>query len=180
MIKLSGFQVQEQKTSYTCGYSSLSMISYFLGSKVEEEELEKELPIGRLGAIPSKFIRLFKRYLPSYNIKLQFIHKDSFIEMVENQLEKGVPVPIICLAKNKFKSPVLVGHYLVIIGIDKLNSNLYVADPFYGYEREITFEEAYKDLSFIDDHKENTMMLYKFLRLVVKIMGFIAFKINKR
>lgn len=54
MVKLSGFQVQEQKTPYTCGYSSLSMVSHYLGNGVEEEELEKELPIGTLGTYHSK------------------------------------------------------------------------------------------------------------------------------
>lgn len=177
MIKLKDFQVHKQKKSYTCGYSSLSMISCFLGSKVEEDELEKELPI-EWGTTPSKFITLFRRYLPSYNVKFEFIRKNKFLGRIEHQLQKGIPVPIICLAKNKFESPKLVGHYLVIIGMDKLNSKFYIADPFEGCEREIAFEEAFKELSFCDASKDNTIMIYKFIRILVKLMGFMVFIIR--
>lgn len=178
MIKLDNFQIKEQKKSYTCGYASLSMISCFLGNKVDEEELEEELPIGSMGTIPSMFKKLLKRHLPNYNIKLEYIRKKKFVNNVEHQLEMGIPVPIICLAENKFKNPKLVGHYLVIIGIDKLNSKFYIADPFNECEREIAFEEIYKQLSF-NESKGNTLMLYKYIRMLVKLRGFMAFIISK-
>lgn len=179
MIKLNNFQIQEQKKSYTCGYSSLSMISCFLGNKVEEDELEKVLPIGLLGITPSKFITLFKRHLPSYIVKFKFIHKNKFIEQIECQLEGGIPVPFICLAKNKFGNPKLVSHYLVIIGLDKLNSKFYIADPFDGCEKEISFEEAYNEMAFSDASMDKTIIIYKVVRMLVKLKGFMVFIIRK-
>lgn len=179
MIKLSDFQLQEQKTSYTCGYSSLSMVSHYFGNGVAEEELENELPIGSLGTTPSMFIKLFKRHLPHHRVMLRFLRKDKFITLVEKQIGRGIPLPMICFVKNKYEAPRMVGHYMVIIGIDKEKSIFYVADPFSGQEREVPFKESFKQLSFRDHNKENTMMLYKIMRLVVTIMGFMVYEIEE-
>lgn len=179
LLKLNNFHIQQQKKSYTCGYASLSMISDFLGSKVEEEDLEEELPLGYFGATPSKFLKLSRKYLSNYNIKFKFIHKNKFIKMVENQLEKNIPIPFLYLAKNKFGNPELVGHYSVIIGIDKQNSRFYVADPFAENKREIAFEELFKELSFCKAAKDNTIIMYRFIKILVKLTGYMIFIIEK-
>ncbi len=178
LLKLNNFDIQQQKKSYTCGYSSLSMVSNYLGCKVEEEDLEEELPLGCFGAIPTKFLKLFRKHLPNYKIKLKFMHKTKFIKMVENQLKKNIPIPFIYLAKNKFENPELVGHYSVIIGLDKQNLKFYVADPFEQNEREIAYEEFFKELSFCRATKYNTITMYRYIKILVKLTGYMFFVIE--
>lgn len=180
MIKLKNFNIQKQKKSYTCGYSSLSMVSDFFKNRIGEEDFEKELPIGFWGTTPFMFTKLFRKYFQDYNIKLKFIHKKDLVRKVESKLIQGIPVPFIYLAKNKFRKPEQVGHYSVIIGIDIEKSKLFIADPFEGCEVEMDFEEAFSKLSFSNASKDNTFFVYRVAKRIVKLTGYMIFTIDKK
>lgn len=180
MIKLEDFLMQMQKTCYTCGYSSLSMVCDFLGTKIEEEEFEKELPYGYFGITPFKVNKLFNSHMPNYKAKWRFISEKKLARIVEKQLKDNLPVPFLCLAKNKFGTPILVGHFSVIFGMDKENSMFYIADPFIGCEKEMTYEELFNELSFREASKNNTLFVYRVLKRIVRLRGYIILIIERK
>ncbi len=179
MIKLTNFQMQKQKKSYTCGDSTLSMVSDFLENKIDEEVFEKEFQSKYFGSTPSKFIKSFKRHLPNHSIKLKFLRKKKFLKAVEYSLKKQLPVPFVSLVKNKFENPEFTMHYRIIIGIDTLSSKFLIVDPFYGCAKEIEFEKMFNELSFSETFKDNGMTINKLIGILVKLKGYMVYIINE-
>ena len=176
MIRLDGFIVQKQKTHFTCGYSTLSMVTSYLGKKVDEETILREFPLGYLGATPSKVIKAFEKYIADYRMKYLVRSKDSVLNIVDAQLKNGIPIPFLYLTVNDFDKPNLVSHYSIIIGIDKEQGKVVIANPF-GYEEIIEVDELLRKMAFKIKGK---MPFILKLSILLKIMkGYMIFEIRK-
>ena len=75
MIKLDNFAIEKQQTTYTCAYASVSMVTSFFGSKVDQQILLNEFPPGFLGATPSKIVKAFNKYLPCFTVSYEIKRK---------------------------------------------------------------------------------------------------------
>ncbi len=176
MIKLDDFKVEKQKTYYTCGYSTISMVTSFLGRKVDEEVLLRNFPLGYLGATPAKVIKAFEEYMPEYKMKYRKVSKEKALDIIESKLKAGLPIPFIYLTVNDFNKLLLVSHYSIIIGMDKEKSEFIVANPF-GYEEEVSFDELLTKMSF--KIKGKMPLILRLSILTGFMRGFMIFDISK-
>lgn len=176
MIKLDNFKIDKQKTSYTCAYATVSMVTSFFGTKVDEEALLSEFPLGYLGATPAKVIKAFNKYLPGFTIAYAVKRKKDLLNFIEVTLKEGIPIPFICLTEDYFNKPNLTSHYSVIIGIDTDNNTLIIANPF-GYKQTEDIDVILKSMAF---RTKGPMPFVLKLAIFLRVLrGYMVFELRR-
>lgn len=67
--------------------------------------------------------------LKHFGIDARFVQNADW-GVIENQLKKGIPVPIGVLHKGPVSNPTGGGHWIVVVGVTADRSKLWVHDPF--------------------------------------------------
>ncbi len=141
-VAVEGVDVIKQDVS--CGYAVIEMFSTWCGGNVTEASLYDEY--GKVvTSTGSSFAKEMNKRLPEYVTEMRkYLKNSELIELVYDQLSKGVPVPFEWAAKYGDEWTL---HYSLITGIDVPNDKVTVANP-YGYVEELTIDEFLKRTSF--------------------------------
>ena len=141
-VSVEGVNVIAQDVS--CGYAVIEMFSAWRGGGITEESLYDEY--GRVVTSTGKsFEKEMNKRFPEYKTEMRkYLKNAELIDLVYEQLSKGVPVP--------FEWAALYGdewtlHYSLITGMDIPNDRITVANP-YGYVEELTVDDFLKRTSF--------------------------------
>lgn len=116
------------EASRMCFSSSCAMLLQYLkpgtlsGRNGDDQYLKAVQEFGDT-TDPSAQIKTLKKY----GVEASFSKNGSF-ELIESQIDNGVPVPCGYLHRGPVSSPSGGGHWLIVVGYDK--NNLIVHDPF--------------------------------------------------
>ena len=163
-IEITDLKLVSQHVS--CGYASIEMISTYYGNPVTEDDLDS-----RNGAISTAstdgFYKEINKSIPSKTfVKKTYLKNDQLLKEIHGSLKNNNPVAIEWAAKYENEWTL---HFSVVAGLDLINDNVTVYNP-YGYIENVTTEE------FID---RTTFNAYKNIPLFLNFgFAFGAFHKN--
>lgn len=111
----------------TCFSSSCAMLLAALDPDAIEGDDEYINEVYKYGDTTEASAQL--QTLKHFGVDAKFVQNADWTT-VENQLKKGIPVPIGVLHKGSVTNPTGGGHWLVIVGITADKTKLWVHDPF--------------------------------------------------
>jgi hypothetical protein len=148
MLHLPNFEIQKQQTGYTCGLASICMVCSYLGTPLRESEIDADLIVRSLHAVPpARFTAILRAKLPEYRVRLANPTTEDVMPALRRQLEKNLPIPVIYTTVNVLHPPGLVNHYAVVIGMDQSAQCVQLANPF-GYLETLSFSALLEQLAF--------------------------------
>lgn len=111
----------------TCFSSSCAMLLAALDPDAIEGDDEYINEVYKYGDTTEASAQL--QTLKHFGVDAKFVQNADWTT-VENQLKKGIPVPVGVLHKGSVTNPTGGGHWLVIVGITADKTKLWVHDPF--------------------------------------------------
>ena len=163
-VEVEGLELVTQHVS--CGYATIEMISSYYGNPVTEDELD-----ARNGAISTSstlgFFKEINKSIPNKSfVKHSYLKNDQLLKEIYDSLKNNNPVAIEWAAKDYDEWTL---HFSVVSGLDLINDNIVVYNP-YGYIENVTTKE------FID---RTTFNAYKNIPLFLNFgFAFGAFHKN--
>ena len=146
-IILENFPVYKQETPFTCGPSSVRMTLEFLGHPLPEKDIARRMGTKKMiGTSHGMLIRAYRKYLAELETGFtveKITGKAATEDAVESSLKQGLPIIASFLTENHFKPGTSVGHYCVIIGIDREKKEFTLANPF-GYKESIGIDHFWR------------------------------------
>ena len=141
-VEVVGLELVTQHVS--CGYASIEMISSYYGNPVTEDELDE-----RNGAISTAstngFLNEINKSIPSKTfVKRSYLKHDQLLKEIHDSLNNNNPVAIEWAAKDKDEWTI---HFSVVSGLDLVNDNVTVYNP-YGYIENVTTKEFISRTTF--------------------------------
>jgi predicted double-glycine peptidase len=139
MLKVKPFQ-QKLNRGY-CGPAALKILLSYYGMKKTEKELAKMTGWSRELGVSKKGIKNAAEQL-GFKVKIK---RNSNFKDIEKWLSKGVPVIVDWFTrggKNYDDCNIAVGHYSVVMGLDK--KFIYLQDPEIGKVRRLEREDFMK------------------------------------
>ena len=137
--KLQNFPLVLQKLNW-CAFASMEMVFKYYGFDVDQDAIFKNLNARRRSTVregegldPGTVARFMSR--AGLNVDY---HEEGDLEAVKSYIDKGIPVMCGRIAPGKREG---TRHMSVIIGYDDVYKEVVLADPGYGREISITFDE---------------------------------------
>lgn len=111
----------------TCFSSSCAMLLATLDPDAIEGDDEYINEVYKYGDTTEASVQLDT--LKHFGVDARFVQNADW-GVIENELKKGIPVPIGVLHKGPVSNPTGGGHWIVVVGITADKSKLWVHDPF--------------------------------------------------
>jgi len=111
----------------TCFSSSCAMLLATLDPDAIEGDDEYINEVYKYGDTTEASVQLDT--LKHFGVDARFVQNADW-GVIENQLKKGIPVPIGVLHKGPVSNPTGGGHWIVVVGVTADKSKLWVHDPF--------------------------------------------------
>lgn len=111
----------------TCFSSSCAMLLATLDPDAIEGDDEYINEVYKYGDTTEVSVQLDT--LKHFGVDARFVQNADW-GVIENQLKKGIPVPIGVLHKGSVSNPTGGGHWIVVVGVTADKSKLWVHDPF--------------------------------------------------
>jgi uncharacterized protein YvpB len=137
--KLQNFPLVMQKFNW-CAYASMEMVFKYYGLDVDQDAIFKNLNARRRSTVKEGEgldPRTVARFMSRAGLNVDY-HEEGDLETVKSYIDKGVPVMCGCITPGKWEG---TRHMAVIIGYDDVYKSVVLADPGYGREISITYDQ---------------------------------------
>jgi hypothetical protein len=137
--KLQNFPLVFQKRNW-CAFASMEMVFKYYGFDVDQDAIYKNLNARRRGTVregEGLDTRSVARFMSRAGLNVDY-HEEGDLEAVKSYIDKGIPVICGRIAPGKWEG---TRHMAVIIGYDDVYKSVVLADPGYGREISITYDE---------------------------------------
>ena len=129
----------------SCGYATIEMMSTYYGNKVTEDDLSNKNNGGISTSSSDGFLKEINKSISTKSfIKRSYLKHDVLLKEIHDSLSNGGPVAIEWAAKYENEWTL---HFSLVSGIDLLNDNVTIYNP-YGYIENITTDEFINRTSF--------------------------------
>jgi uncharacterized protein YvpB len=137
--KLQNFPLVFQKFNW-CSYASMEMVFKYYGFDVNQDAIFKNLNARRRSTVKEGEgldPRTVARFMSRAGLNVDY-HEEGDLEAVKSYIDKGIPVMCGRIAPGKWEGS---RHMAVIIGYDDVYKSVVLADPGYGREISIGYDE---------------------------------------
>ena len=137
--KLQNFPLVFQKRNW-CAFASMEMVFKYYGFDVDQDAIYKNLNARRRSTVregEGLDTRSVARFMSRAGLNVDY-HEEGDLEAVKSYIDKGVPVICGRIAPGKWEG---TRHMAVIIGYDDVYKLVILADPGYGREISITYDQ---------------------------------------
>ena len=137
--KLANFPLVFQKFNW-CAFASMEMVFKYYGFDVDQDAIYKNLNARRRSTVregEGLDPRTVARFMSRAGLNVDY-HEEGDLEAVKSYIDKGIPVICGRIAPGKWEG---TRHMAVIIGYDDVYKSVVLADPGYGREISITYDE---------------------------------------
>jgi len=163
-IELSGISIKTQPNAYTCGITTVTVVSnYFNGTDFEVNDLIKKYDASNGSAVSD-----MKKWLTGELPENIIVHKanETNEEMIKNihaSLNDNNPVVIFFGSPNPYDKPYYDFHGSVVYGIDLDNQTITIANS-YGYREETSFVDFLNRMSYTEIDNYPTVQQFQIKR----------------
>ncbi len=137
--KLQNFPLVLQKRNW-CAFASMEMVFKYYGFDVDQDAIYKNLNARRRSTVregEGLDTRSVARFMSRAGLNVDY-HEEGDLEAVKSYIDKGIPVICGRIAPGKWEG---TRHMAVIIGYDDVYKLVILADPGYGREISITYDQ---------------------------------------
>ena len=137
--KLQNFPLVFQKRNW-CAFASMEMVFKYYGFDVDQDAIYKNLNARRRSTVregEGLDTRSVARFMSRAGLNVDY-HEEGDLEAVKSYIDKGIPVICGRIAPGKWEG---TRHMAVIIGYDDVYKLVILADPGYGREISITYDQ---------------------------------------
>ena len=137
--KLQNFPLVLQKRNW-CAFASMEMVFKYYGFDVDQDAIYKNLNARRRSTVregEGLDTRSVARFMSRAGLNVDY-HEEGDLESVKGYIDKGIPVICGRIAPGKWEG---TRHMAVIIGYDDVYKLVILADPGYGREISITYDQ---------------------------------------
>ena len=137
--KLQNFPLVFQKRNW-CAFASMEMVFKYYGFDVDQDAIYKNLNARRRSTVregEGLDTRSVARFMSRAGLNVDY-HEEGDLESVKGYIDKGIPVICGRIAPGKWEG---TRHMAVIIGYDDVYKLVILADPGYGREISITYDQ---------------------------------------
>jgi hypothetical protein len=137
--KLENFPLVFQKQNW-CAFASMEMVFKYYGFDVDQDAIYKNLNTRRRNTVregEGLDPRTVARFMSRAGLNVDY-HEEGDLEAVKSYIDKGIPVMCGRIAPGKWEG---TRHMAVIIGYDDVYKAVVLADPGYGREISIGYDE---------------------------------------
>jgi uncharacterized protein YvpB len=137
--KLQNFPLVFQKRNW-CAFASMEMVFKYYGFDVDQDAIFKNLNARRRSTVregEGLDPRTVARFMSRAGLNVDY-HEEGDLEAVKSYIDKGIPVMCGRIAPGKWEG---TRHMAVIIGYDDVYKSVVLADPGYGREISIGYDE---------------------------------------
>ena len=137
--KLQNFPLVLQKRNW-CAFASMEMVFKYYGFDVDQDAIYKNLNARRRSTVregEGLDTRSVARFMSRAGLNVDY-HEEGDLESVKGYIDKGIPVICGRIAPGKWEG---TRHMAVIIGYDDVYKSVVVADPGYGREISLSYDQ---------------------------------------
>jgi hypothetical protein len=137
--KLANFPLVFQKYNW-CAFASMEMVFKYYGFDVDQDAIYKNLNARRRSTVwegEGLDTRSVARFMSRAGFNVDY-HEEGDLKDVRSYIDKGIPVMCGRIAPGKWEG---TRHMAVIIGYDDVYKAVVLADPGYGREISIGYDE---------------------------------------
>jgi len=137
--KLENFPLVFQKRNW-CAFASMEMVFKYYGFDVDQDAIYKNLNARRRSTVregEGLDTRTVARFMSRAGLNVDY-HEEGNLEAIRRYIDKGIPVMCGRIAPGKWEG---TRHMAVIIGYDDVYKTVVLADPGYGREISIGYDE---------------------------------------
>jgi len=137
--KLQNFPLVFQKRNW-CAFASMEMVFKYYGFDVDQDAIYKNLNARRRSTVregEGLDTRSVARFMSRAGLNVDY-HEEGDLKSVKGYIDKGIPVICGRIAPGKWEG---TRHMAVIIGYDDVYKLVILADPGYGREISITYDQ---------------------------------------
>jgi uncharacterized protein YvpB len=137
--KLQNFPLVLQKFNW-CAYASMEMVLKYYGIDVDQDAIFKNLNARRRSNVregEGLDPRTVARFMSRAGLNVDY-REEGDLEAVKSYIDKGVPVMCGRIAPGKWEG---TRHMAVIIGYDDVYKAVVLADPGYGREISLGYDQ---------------------------------------
>ena len=137
--KLANFPLVFQKRNW-CAFASMEMVLKYYGFDVDQDAIYKNLNARRRSTVregEGLDTRTVARFMSRAGLNVDY-REEGDLEAVKIYIDKGIPVMCGRIAPGKWEG---TRHMAVIIGYDDVYKAVVLADPGYGREISLSYDE---------------------------------------
>jgi hypothetical protein len=137
--KLANFPLVFQKRNW-CAFASMEMVLKYYGFDVDQDAIYKNLNARRRSTVregEGLDTRTVARFMSRAGLNVDY-REEGDLESVKIYIDKGIPVMCGRIAPGKWEG---TRHMAVIIGYDDVYKAVVLADPGYGREISLSYDE---------------------------------------
>jgi uncharacterized protein YvpB len=137
--KLQNFPLVFQKNNW-CAFASMEMVFKYYGLDIDQDAIYKNLNARRHSIVregEGLDTGTVARFMSRAGLNVDY-HEEGDLEAVKSYIDKGIPVMCGRIAPGKWEGTL---HMAVIIGYDDVYKTVVLADPGYGREISIGYDE---------------------------------------
>lgn len=164
-VKVDGVLQYTQPDAATCGVTTVSVMAAFAqGRDVPPQTLIEENKL--TGGMSSRqLVSLLTQEMPGYAVTYRQKLSDlELIQAIHQQLNAGLPVPVLFGAPNPYNKPNYDFHASVVTGLDLTAEQVRITNV-YGYEETISLTEFLNRMSYSGAKR------YPFVQRIVLKLG---------